>query len=36
MAEAAKRSQTEIYEIALDRVRTNAEQLRTMFTPPEK
>ncbi|GAC1590737.1 MAG: hypothetical protein NVS3B28_17960 [Candidatus Velthaea sp.] len=32
MAEAAQRSQAEIYEIALDRVRNNTEQLRTMFT----
>jgi phasin family protein len=31
MAEAAQQSQTEIYELALDRVRTNAEQLRSMF-----
>jgi phasin family protein len=31
MAEAAQQSQTEIYELALDRVRTNAEQLRGMF-----
>jgi phasin family protein len=31
MAEAVQQSQTEIYEIALDRVRTNAEQLRDMF-----
>jgi phasin family protein len=31
MAEAAQQSQTEIYEIALDRVKTNAEQLRSMF-----
>jgi phasin family protein len=36
MAEAAKKSQTEIYEIALDRVRDNAERLRGMFVPPEK
>lgn len=31
MAEAAQQSQTEIYELALERVRTNAEQLRGMF-----
>ncbi len=35
MAEAAQKSQTEIYEIALDRARSNAEQLRTLFTPAE-
>ncbi len=32
MAEAAQKSQTEIYEIALDRVRSNTEQLRSMFS----
>lgn len=31
MAEAAQKSQAEIYDIALDRVRHNAEQLRAMF-----
>jgi phasin family protein len=31
MAEAVQQSQSEIYEIALDRVRSNAEQLRGMF-----
>jgi phasin family protein len=31
MAEAVQKSQTEIYEIALDRARNNAEQLRAMF-----
>jgi phasin family protein len=31
MAEAAQTSQTEIYEIALNRVKSNAEQLRSMF-----
>jgi phasin family protein len=31
MAEAVQKSQTEIYEIALDRARSNAEQLRSMF-----
>ncbi len=31
MAEAAQKSQTEIYEIALDRARANAEQLRHLF-----
>jgi len=31
MAEAVQQSQTEIYEIALDRVKSNAEQLRSMF-----
>jgi phasin family protein len=35
MAEAAQQSQTEIYELALDRVRTNAEQLRSMFQKDE-
>jgi len=32
MAEAAQRSQTEIYEIAINRVRSNTEQLRGMFS----
>ncbi len=32
MAEAAQKSQAEIYEIALDRVRSNTEQLRNMFS----
>ena len=36
MAEAAQKSQTEIYEIALDRARSNAEQLRTLFTPGDR
>jgi phasin family protein len=31
MAEAVQRSQTEIYEIALDRIRSNTEQLRGLF-----
>ncbi len=31
MAEAVQKSQTEIYELALDRARDNAEQLRAMF-----
>jgi hypothetical protein len=31
MAEAVQQSQTEIYELALGRVRSNAEQLRSMF-----
>jgi phasin family protein len=31
MAEAVQQSQTEIYEIALDRVRTNTERLRELF-----
>jgi phasin family protein len=31
MAEAAQKSQAEIFEIALERVRSNAEQLRGMF-----
>ncbi len=35
MAEAAQKSQTEIYEIALDRARSNAEQLRTLFVPKD-
>jgi phasin family protein len=36
MAEAAQKSQTEIYEIALDRARSNAEQLRTLFKPSDR
>ncbi|GAC1306780.1 MAG: hypothetical protein NVS2B3_03880 [Vulcanimicrobiaceae bacterium] len=32
MAEAAQKSQAEIYEIALDRVRNNTEALRAMFS----
>jgi phasin family protein len=35
MAEAAQKSQTEIYEIALDRARNNAEALRSMFVKSE-
>jgi phasin family protein len=31
MAEAVQQSQTEIYEIALDRIRSNTEQLRGLF-----
>ncbi len=36
MAEAAQKSQTEIYEIALDRARNNAEALRSLFVKSEK
>ena len=36
MAEAAQKSQTEVYQIALDRVRANAEQLRSAFRRDEK
>jgi phasin family protein len=36
MAEAAHRSQSEIFDIALDRVRANAEQIRTLFTPDKR
>lgn len=36
MAEAAQRSQGEIFDIALDRVRANAEQIRTLFTPEKR
>lgn len=32
MAEAAQKSQSEMYEITLDRVRSNAAQLRSMFS----
>ena len=32
MAEAAQKSQTEIYEIALERVRSNTESLRSIFS----
>lgn len=32
MAEAAQRAQTEIFDIALERARSNAEQLRTLFS----
>ena len=36
MAEAAQKSQAEIFDIALDRVRSNAEQLRSMFVRGDK
>jgi hypothetical protein len=31
MAEAAQKSQAEIFEVASERVRTNVEQVREMF-----
>ncbi len=36
MAEAAQKSQAQIFDIATDRVRSNVEMLRTMFNAPEK
>jgi phasin family protein len=36
MAEAAQRAQSEIFDIALERARTNAEQLRDLFVTPKK
>ena len=36
MAEAAQKSQAQIFDIAIDRVRSNAEMLRTMFNAPQK
>ena len=36
MAEAAQKSQTEVYQIALKRVRANTEQLRSAFTRESK
>jgi hypothetical protein len=36
MAEAAQKSQAQIFDIAIDRVRSNAEMLRSMLNAPEK
>jgi phasin family protein len=36
MAEAAQHAQSEIFNIALERARSNAEQLRSLFVPPKK
>lgn len=36
MAEAAQRSQGEIFDIALDRIRANAEQIRTLLRPEKR
>ncbi len=36
MAEAAQKSQTQIFDIAIDRVRSNAEMLRGMFNTSDK
>lgn len=35
MAETAQKSQAEIYELTLDRVRSSADQLRDLFTRPK-
>ena len=36
MAEAAQRAQSEIFDIALERARSNAEQLRGLFVTEKK
>ncbi len=36
MAEAAQRAQTEIFDIGLERARSNAEQMRTLLFPQKK